>query len=147
VRGENLSPAMESHLAKSRSLLPKLALIFHLAEGERMEGEIAMMQAERAAAVCSYLEQHARRVYDSTASLPNRLAASLAQRLRSGALSEQFSVRDIYLRGWTGLDSADRARLAIRVLVDAGWVRRNGATGGVGRPSERYAVNPAVMRN
>ena len=106
-----------------------------------------MMQAERAAAVCSYLEQHAKRVYESTASLPNRLAASLARRLRSGALSEQFSVRDVYLRGWTGLDSAERARLAIRVLVDAGWVRRNDATGGVGRPSERYAVNPAVMRN
>jgi hypothetical protein len=56
---------MESHLAKSRSLLPKLALICHLAESERMEAEIALVQAERAAAVCSYLEQHATRVYGS----------------------------------------------------------------------------------
>src|SRR5690349_7849938 len=32
IRGGHLEPALESHLAKSRSLLPKLALLFHLAE-------------------------------------------------------------------------------------------------------------------
>ena len=84
---------MESHLAKSRSLLPKLALIFHLAESDSMEPEIGSAQAERAAEVCGYLERHAQRVYGSVASLPQRLAASLGQKLRSGAL-EQFSLRD-----------------------------------------------------
>ncbi len=113
VRCGGLSPAIESHLAKSRSLLPKLALIFHLAESERLEGEIALVQADRAAAVCAYLQAHARRVYGSPASLPQRLAASLCQKLRSGALGERFSLRDVYLHGWAGLDTAERARTAV----------------------------------
>lgn len=35
VRSGALSPGLESHLAKSRSLLPKLALIFHLADSRK----------------------------------------------------------------------------------------------------------------
>ena len=149
VRSRSLSPAIESHLAKSRSLLPKLALIFHLAENERMEGEITLLQAERAAALCRYLEAHASRVHGSIASLPQRLAAGLALRLRSGALGERFSLRDVYLREWAGLDTAERARLAVGVLVDAGWVRtsRFDAGSAAGRPSEEYSVNPAICRN
>jgi uncharacterized protein DUF3987 len=149
IRSGSLSPAMESHLAKARSLLPKLALIFHLAESDSPVGEIALVQAERAAAVCAYLEAHARRVYGSVASLPQRLAASLGQKLQSGQLGERFSLRDVYLHGWTGLDTAERARMAVAVLVDASWIRREnvgpGAAGG--RPTEEYLVHPAVYTN
>jgi putative DNA primase/helicase len=146
VRSGHLSPAMESHLAKSRSLLPKLALIFHLAESDPSDEEITVLEAERAAAFCTYLEAHARRVYGSVASLPQRLAASLGQKLRSGQLGERFSLRDIYLHGWGELDTAERARTAVAVLVDAGWIRRGsvGNSPAGGRPTEEYLVNPAV---
>ena len=42
--------------------------------------------------------------------------------------------------------SAERARMALRVPVDAGWVRRRSADVGPGggRPSEENLVNPAV---
>jgi Protein of unknown function (DUF3987) len=146
VRSGTLSPPMESHLAKARSLLPKLALIFHLAESDSPDGEITLKQTERAAAVCAYLEAHARRVYGSVASLPQRLAATLGQKLRSGQLGARFSLRDVYLHGWTGLDTAERARTAVAVLVDAGWVRRVNVEPGPagGRPTEEFLVNPAV---
>src|SRR6266852_6491624 len=62
IRSGYLEPALESHLAKSRSLLPKLALIFHLAM-DGSEEEIPLIAAERAAQFCAYLESHARRVY------------------------------------------------------------------------------------
>jgi putative DNA primase/helicase len=67
IRGGDLEPALESHLAKSRSLLPKLALIFHLTE-DSPEEEIPLIEAERAAEFCDYLESHARRVYGCVAS-------------------------------------------------------------------------------
>ena len=146
IRGANLPPALESHLAKSRSLLPKLALIFHLA-ADGMEEEIPLVEAQRAANFCTYLEAHARRVYGCVASLPLRLAATLGQQLRRGSLGNGFGVGDVYLQGWAGLDTAERARVAIGVLVDAGWVRPSSVPGGrkesVGR--EEYMINPAIF--
>ncbi len=145
IRGDHLEPALQSHLAKSRSLLPKLALLFHLTEGGREE-EIPLLQAQRAANFCAYLEAHARRVYGCVASLPLRLAASLGQRLRTGSLGNRFRVGDVYLQGWAGLDTGERARVAIGVLVDAGWVRPSRVVEGRrgGTQSEEYRVNPAI---
>jgi hypothetical protein len=113
------------------------------------EEEIPLIEAERAARFCAYLESHARRVYGCVASRPLQLAASLGKKLRRGRLAAGFRVGDVYLQGWPGLDTAERARVAIRVLVDAGWVRpsrvRVGGRGGT--PSEQYIVNPAIYRD
>jgi len=145
IRSGHLEPALESHLAKSRSLLPKLALLFHLAEDGKEE-EIPLIEAHRAAKFCAYLESHARRVYRCVASRPLQLAASLGQKLRRGRLASGFRVCDVYLHGWPGLDTAERARVAIQVLVDAGWVRPSTVRGSGrgGAPNEEYMVNPAI---
>jgi hypothetical protein len=81
-----------------KSLLPKLALIFHLAEGGGEE-EIPLIEAERAAQFCAYLESHVRRVYGCVASRPLQLAASLGQKLRTGKLANGFYIADMYLQG------------------------------------------------
>jgi len=145
IRGGHLQPALESHLAKSRSLLPKLALLFHLAEGSREE-EIPLIQSQRAAQFCGYLESHARRAYGCVASRPLQLAATLGQKLQRGRLANGFRVGDVYLQGWPGLDTPERARVAIRVLVDAGWICPRSVRGGGrgGARSEQYMVNPAI---
>jgi putative DNA primase/helicase len=145
IRGGDLEPALESHLAKSRSLLPKLALIFHLAEDDRGE-EIPLLEAERAAQFCAYLESHARRVYGCVASRPLQLAARLGEKLRRGRLANGFRLGDVYLQGWPGLDTMERAREAIRVLVDSGWIRPGSdRMGGRGAASgEQYMVNPTI---
>jgi hypothetical protein len=71
----------------------------------------------------------------------------LGEKLRRGRLGNRFHVADVYLQGWAALDSAERAREAIKVLVDAGWVRPSHVVG-VGRrgdaASEEYMVNPAI---
>jgi Protein of unknown function (DUF3987) len=145
IRSGHLEPALESHLAKSRSLLPKLALLFHMAEDGKEE-EIPLMEAQRAAQFCAYLESHAQRVYGCMASKPLQLAASLGQKLRRRRLASGFRVCDVYLHGWPGLDTAERARVAIQVLVDAGWVRPSTVRGSGrgGAPNEEYMVNPAI---
>ena len=68
-----------------------------------------------------------------------RLAATLGQKLRRGKLANAFHVGDVYLQGWPGLETAERARTALRVLVDAGWVRASRRGGG------QYLINPTIF--
>ena len=57
-----------------------------------------------------------------------------------------FSCRDVYLKGWSGLDTPEAVKLAAEVLEDAQWVVDVSVGPGPlgGRPSSRYEVNPRV---
>jgi putative DNA primase/helicase len=58
---EGSPPALESHFAKYRKLVPALALICHIADvGHGPIGKNAML---RALGLAAYLEMHARRAY------------------------------------------------------------------------------------
>ncbi len=144
VRGDDMHSALAAHLAKYRSLMPSLALLFALADGG--EDTVDLDHARLAAAWCDYLESHARRVYSCIVSPALRAAAELARRIRGGwrAREGQFRGRDVYNCGWTGADTPERARAAIEVLMDADWVRRvevpRASEGG--RPTELYGINP-----
>ncbi len=160
VRGQELHPALVSHLSKYRKLMPALALLFELAEraGRGSEGsvgaprgidlKIRLNQARRAAAWCEYLESHARRVYSCVVTPQLRAARELAEKIRSRKVGADgfFSCREVYLKGWSGLDSPDAVKLAAEVLEDAGWVRSLAGESGPlgGRPSNRYEINPRV---
>ncbi len=160
VRGEELHPALVSHLSKYRKLMPALALLFELAErsGRGSEGfvgpclvgdmKICLAQARRAAAWCEYLESHARRVYSCVVTPQLRAARELAEKIRTLKVGADgtFSCREVYVKGWSGLDSPEAVRQAVEVLEDAGWVRAvAGGSGPLGgRPSSRFEVNPRV---
>lgn len=142
LRAGDLAPAVESHLAKYRSLVPSLALLFHLVdEGTGGVGERCIV---RALAWAEYLEQHAHRIY-ATAVVPELAAAKeLAKHLVRGDLKDGFTARDVYLKGWRGLD-VETTRKALAVLEDAGWIRvRPIVTGG--RPKSEYDINPRAFR-
>ena len=65
LRNSEETPAVQEHLGKYRSLMPSLALIFHLldvADG-KVFGNVTITSAQLAAAWCDYLESHARRIY------------------------------------------------------------------------------------
>src|SRR5713101_7789800 len=64
-RAELDHPVLLSHLAKYRSLLPSLALLFHLIDGvdTGRRGPVSRAAAAQAAAWCEYLAAHARRLY------------------------------------------------------------------------------------
>ncbi len=73
--------AIRAHLAKYRSLMPTLALLFALAELlarresiAEAERVVTLAHARRAVAWCVYLESHARRIYSAEAS-PEQAAA------------------------------------------------------------------------
>jgi hypothetical protein len=161
---EELHPALVSHLSKYRSLMPSLALLFELAdwaaagpmsvEAGTTDPEqclrISLEHAQQAVAWCDYLESHARRIYSCITTPQMRAAQLLAEKLkkRQFAADGFFSCREVYLKGWSGLDTPELARMAVEVLQDAGWIRdvdrESGPLGG--RPSARYHVNPRVWK-
>lgn len=144
IRGGELHPALVAHLSKYRSLMPSLALLFALADGE--QATVSLAHAQQAAAWCEYLESHATRVYACIVSPALRAAGELSRRLAGGWRAKEgfCSARDVYNNGWSGLGTPEEARAALDVLEDAGWVRRldiaPNPTGG--RPTEMYEINP-----
>ncbi len=162
IRRGELHPALISHLSKYRSLMPSLAVLFELADSAggfegsvgstmgKSQNFVSLEHTQQAAAWCEYLESHARRVYSCVVKPQLRAAQELAGKLKSRKVGTDglFSCRDIYLKGWSGLDSPEAVKQAAEVLQDAGWVREVFSEPGClgGRPSNRYEVNPAVSR-
>jgi putative DNA primase/helicase len=153
VREERgLHPAMVAHLSKYRSLMPILAALFELADRAASDDEltgtikISLEHARQAAALCDYLGSHAKRVYACIVSPEHRAARELARHIQAGDLKSPFKTRDVYVRGWSGLDNPDRVRSACRLLEDAAWIREETApkSQGGGRPSELWQINPKV---
>jgi putative DNA primase/helicase len=151
VRGDELHPALVSHLSKYRSLMPSLALLFELADWAAGNGgadTVSVGHAKRAAAWCEYLESHARRVYSCVVTPQLRAARELAAKIKKRKVGADgfFSCRDVYQKGWSGLGTPETARSAVEILEDARWVQEvSGESGPLGgRPPNRYAVNPRL---
>jgi hypothetical protein len=141
---DDTSPFMRAHLAKYRSLMPTLALLFSIADNS-LEA-VGLHHAQQAADWCEYLAHHARRVYASRISSERLAAMSLARKLKKGWKQDtgRFSIRDVYSNDWSGLGTPDEVRAAVRVLEDAGWVRAEKPKSETGRPSEVYAIYPKI---
>jgi hypothetical protein len=135
---------LRSHVAKYRGLMPRIALLCHIADSG-FAPEIPLRQAQRAAAWCEYLETHARRVYAEGS--PRSMAAVLGERLKAGALGQRFTLREIRKKGWGGFDDHKVIRAVLQELVEAGWIRKepNHPSERGGRPAEAYIVNPRVF--
>ena len=151
VRGDEFHPALISHLSKYRKLMPSLALLFHLADRAMGYGDadaVCIEHTRQAAAWCEYLESHARRVYSCVVTPQLRAARELADKIKKRKVGADglFSCRDVYLKGWSGLDTPEAVKQAAEVLHDAGWVRDQSSESrpSGGRPSNRYEVNPGV---
>ena len=149
LRDDSLHPALEAHLAKYRSLIPSLALLFHIADaGPDIElGPVGIEAFDAAEAWSDYLESHAKRVYNSVIRADMWGARVLGQHIRKGDLASPFTLRDVYRPCWAGLDGAGAAEAAVEVLIDLDWlcpeVPTQGSQGG--RPSPKYHINPKVM--
>ena len=141
----NTESIMLEHLGKYRSLMPSLALIFHLIEvaDGKATGPVTLRATRQAAAWCEYLESHAKRIYGMVSNLAPRAAANLCAKIRNGALMGKASVRDIYRKGWELLDDKEVVQDACEMLVSAGWLQEVAVTPELGRPpTPTYIVNP-----
>ena len=137
LRSGEEHPAIVSHLSKYRKLIPSLALINHLCDSRHSEvTEAALL---RAIAFSVYLESHAQRIY-SYATRPDIDAAkTLLKRLAAGKLNDKFTMRDIYQKGWTGLETALKAEAALDLLMDYRHLKSVEVNTG-GRPTIYYKL-------
>jgi hypothetical protein len=145
LRSEELSPALESHLAKYRKLVPALALINHVAD--RGTGGVSEAATLRALAFSEYLETHARRAYGAGIEAETSAAKAILSRVRRGELQDGFTARDVHQKGWANLTDRDQVGAGLSLLADLDWIAPQttpvGPTGG--RPRTTYAINPRGM--
>jgi hypothetical protein len=130
LRSGDLHPAMESHLAKYRSLMPTLALLFHLTfhahQADFAPGCITPVSAHATTMAirwCELLEQHALRVYAGDMARAKHRAHALAKHIRNGDVSDGDTVRSVYRKQWTMLRTPDDTYGALSVLESLHWVR------------------------
>ncbi len=142
LRADDIHPAIESHLAKYRSLVPSIALLSHLTDHPE-GGPVGLTDLLRALAWAEYLESHALRIYAPAMTTDIVAAVELHKRLAS--LPSPFTARDIYRKGWRLLDTEGAAR-ALVVLEDYGWVRAVKSEPKTGRPKTHYSYHPSAGR-
>lgn len=154
LRGPDLHPALVSHLAKYRKLIPALALLFALVDSPNDDRRVDTHALLRALAWGEYLRSHAERLYAAAVVPETAGAESLLGKIRAGKLTgsngkrlEAFTPRQVAVKGWAGLSTPADVHKAARVLVEHDWLAREteptGAQGG--RPSERYLLHPVLL--
>jgi len=145
------SPLVAQHLAKYEKAFAALALVLHLAEcaatGKR--GPVTEQAAIRAAAWCEYLEAHARRCYGLLADEGARAARALAERIRSGALADRFTARDVRRKQWRSLTTDKAVSAALDWLEADSWILAiaEAPDGTPGRRTVRYLANPKARKD
>lgn len=147
LRSGERHPALESHVAKYRKLIPSLALIHHLVDGGTGPvGEAAILSA---LAWSEFLEAHAERFYAAASNGAVEGAATILRHIRRGTLGERFTARDVHKRDWSGLTEREKVGDALEVLEEHGFIRaveQPDGERGRGRPSAIYVVNPKGLR-
>lgn len=141
-----LHPAMVSHLAKYRSLMPSLALIFHLievADGTTEPGPVSERAAVMAAAWCQYLESHAGRVYGGIMAPGMDAAKEIVKHIRRGAIQDGATVREVWRHQWSRLTSSEEVKAGLNVLTEYDWLIVEKITAG-NRPTEIIRLNPKI---
>lgn len=152
LRSGQLPEALAAHLAKYRSLMPSLALIFHLmavvdvSTGSPMdavdEPGVSLEAVQTAAAWCEYLESHAQRLYASAVNRTMESARALAARIASGDVVDGTVERDVYRKQWSRLSTPEEVDSAVKMLEAYGWLRvETGA-----RKSTTIRINPQVRQ-
>ena len=144
----NATPAYASHLSKYRSLMPSLALLFHLinvADGVSNPGPVTEAPTQLAIYWCAFLEEHARKIYDVEIDRGKAAARLLAAKIKAGAIVDNQPVREIYRNQWAGLRTDETVLAGIGVLADLHWVRTEAQQTRT-RSAQVVRLNPAFVQ-
>lgn len=134
---------------KTPGRLLRLALVFELLAWAPREGpEPCAVGADamaRAAAYIDYLGKMLDRTTGGLAIGPAEADAAIIARYLLATRALYFNERDLYQQpGWSWLRKAERRTAAMRVLANAGWIRKSAAACG-GRPRCDWDVSPKIL--
>lgn len=141
-----LSIIHRSHISKYRSLMPSLAVLFSLidhAAGESLPKKVDCSYARQAITWCQKLESHLIRIYQNSIHNPVHSAKILAEKIKTGAISDGEKLRDIARKHWKGLNTPEDLRTALRTLEEKKWIKRL-TVKGRGKQSEIIRINPKL---
>lgn len=146
------TPAYESHVAKYRSLMPSLALIFHLVDAvtdpeiaEKKTG-VSLGAARLAAGWVDFLDAHARRVYAVELDPEKRPAWALSAKIKAGVVRDGDAIRDLYRSQWSELRTPKSVEAGLKRLAELGHVRIVERDTG-GRPERVVRLHPDLIRD
>lgn len=140
------TPAFESHLSKYRSLMPSLALLFHLVESDPVAPFIPLEPTLLAARWCEFLEGHARKLYAAELGTDRLAGHALAEKIEQGMITSGMTLRDIYTASWAKLKTPERVLEGMKILEEFGWARIETTKTG-GRPTKIVQVNPSIGKD
>jgi hypothetical protein len=152
LRSGDVKPSsLEAHLGKYRSLMPSLALVFHVIEAidkgiDLLNSNVSLEAASMAIDWCEYLEGHANKVYRHAVSEDVMGATTIAEKIQDGKIRTGDTVRSIYRNKWSFLGTRKKVEAACDVLEQYGWARviKKCSTKG-GPTSLVIEVNPEVI--
>lgn len=140
-RSGSLEPALEAHFGKYSGMIASLALLTHLIDGGT--GPVSLNATNKAINWSLYLCQHAMRVYAAASSSAATSAKVLSEKIVDGKVKVEFTAREIKRRGWRNLSTHEDVSAALDKLEENDWIKPLENTG-LGRPSQRYVVNPKI---
>jgi len=157
LRGDELHPAMVSHLAKYRKLVPALALVFAMIDTPDSGGLIHERELARALEWGDYLRPHAERLYSAAVRPDTHSAKQLLSKIKAGhlkvggAILKSFTPREVVQKTWAGLDSTEAAYKAANLLAEYGWLEKE-VTASTDplrrcRHSTRYWIHPKLLKD
>ena len=146
LRGGKIDHSEHGHFAKYRSLIPGLALLFHLLESH--DGPVCEECLEKTLHFALYLKSHARRIYASVQNKDYQPAKALAVKLLDKKLEDRFTLSSLQKKGWAHLSTPDTVKHAVAVLTEFGWLKelQSPPTETGGRPSVRYKISPSISK-
>jgi hypothetical protein len=142
-----------NHISKYRSLVPSLALLFHILDQVESQalGPVSLKATELAIRWCAVLETHIRRVHhlvmDGDPEAAVNLVAKVRQAIAKRTLKHPFTPREIVSKGWGGFSTVEDVRYALGILEDRNWARLVEQPAGPkgGRPSEQCWLHPDLI--
>ncbi len=141
LRESAFTTSEHSHFAKYRSLIPGLALLFHLLDGH--SGAVCLNCTTSALQFSLYLKSHARRIYGSVHGQDYAPARALAEKLLIGSLNNGFTQRALLHKGWANLSTPGQVQIAVDALVEYGWLFEH-LSENVGRKTTLYYINKKI---
>ena len=146
IASPDIHPAIESHLAKYRSLIPSIALLLHMGAWAEI-GQVQIDELEKAIAWGKYLKSHALRIYGLAVNNKGKVAKLLLDKIKAGKLDNPFTIRNIKRVHWQGLADDSAINMALNTLTENEYLRAVDVKKPIGRPTVEYHINPKILGN
>lgn len=144
LRAGDIPETLEASLAKGAKAVAGIALLCELAKNPNAKAITADSLA-RALDWRSVSESHTRRLFNIASQTEADAARLIWKRVEAKDLVEGFTAREIKQRHWSGLCDSAAVDTGLSILTECGWLRAEKIES-AGRPTHRYAINPAALK-